>query len=321
MGARSSRSPYLKRVHQRAGDVVIAHRGARPVIGRRIGDRLHRQQAGAGIVGEGNAKPRAIRRLDQRQLRPAGGAQPDAVAERLAAGRAQRRQRDVERDAQRGAQAAAHCARRDGAVLAFAVACRDSSFMLQGCTRRTVRQRRRPIFDRRLLRLRQRRARALGPATFLLDRVAGELGERLSAVLRQFERAVDLGTPADAVRRVLAASGKVRARLIPPHARGRCRRGGLAVRRRLARSRGLGAGAAVRQRPAGHAGPDPPRAQAGRLVSRGADRRRHARPNCAKPSRRPRARSKAASRPASRRLPICANSARCCSAPALRCRR
>ena len=59
------------------------------------------------------------------------------------------------------------------------------------------------IFDRRLLRARQSRARALGPATFLLDRVAEEMGERLSVVLRQFERAVDLGTPNDALRRVL----------------------------------------------------------------------------------------------------------------------
>jgi SAM-dependent methyltransferase len=65
------------------------------------------------------------------------------------------------------------------------------------------------IFDRQLLRLRQKRARALGPETFLIDRVADELGERLSVVLRQFERAADIGTPTDAVRRVLAASGKV----------------------------------------------------------------------------------------------------------------
>ena len=65
------------------------------------------------------------------------------------------------------------------------------------------------IFDRKLLRTRQRRARALGPETFLIDRVADELGERLAVVLRQFEIAVDLGTPTDAVRRVLAASGKV----------------------------------------------------------------------------------------------------------------
>lgn len=65
------------------------------------------------------------------------------------------------------------------------------------------------IFDRKLLRTRQQRARALGPATFLIDRVADELGERLSVVLRQFDRAVDLGTPTDAVRRVLAATGKV----------------------------------------------------------------------------------------------------------------
>src|SRR5438105_2979613 len=65
------------------------------------------------------------------------------------------------------------------------------------------------IFDRPLLRARRKRARVLGPATFLLDRVASELGERLSAVLRRFDVAVDLGTPADAVRRALAASGKV----------------------------------------------------------------------------------------------------------------
>jgi len=65
------------------------------------------------------------------------------------------------------------------------------------------------IFDRQLLRQRQRRARLFAPATFLLDRVAEEMGERLSVVLRQFDRAVDLGTPTDALRRVLAASGKI----------------------------------------------------------------------------------------------------------------
>jgi SAM-dependent methyltransferase len=65
------------------------------------------------------------------------------------------------------------------------------------------------IFDRMLLRARRRRAWTLGPATFLLDRVAEDLGERLSAVLRQFDLALDLGAPSDAVARVLAASGKV----------------------------------------------------------------------------------------------------------------
>jgi SAM-dependent methyltransferase len=65
------------------------------------------------------------------------------------------------------------------------------------------------IFDRSLLRVRQQRACSLGPETFLLDRVADDLRERLSAVLRRFEIAVDLGTPTDAVRRALAASGKV----------------------------------------------------------------------------------------------------------------
>ena len=65
------------------------------------------------------------------------------------------------------------------------------------------------IFDRRLLRVRQARALARGPTTFLIDGVATELGDRLSAVLRRFDIVADLGTPTDAVRRALAASGKV----------------------------------------------------------------------------------------------------------------
>jgi SAM-dependent methyltransferase len=60
------------------------------------------------------------------------------------------------------------------------------------------------IFDRALIRRRQRRAAALGPATFLLDRVADDLAERLQTVLRQFDLAVDLGTPGEAVRTALA---------------------------------------------------------------------------------------------------------------------
>jgi SAM-dependent methyltransferase len=65
------------------------------------------------------------------------------------------------------------------------------------------------IFDRTLLRLRQRRATALGPATFLLDRVAEDLADRLAAVLRRFELALDLGTPGDAVRKAVAGLGSV----------------------------------------------------------------------------------------------------------------
>jgi SAM-dependent methyltransferase len=65
------------------------------------------------------------------------------------------------------------------------------------------------IFDRALLRLRLRRAMALGPATFLLDRVAGEMADRLAAVLRRFDLAVDLGTPGTAVRTALASLGSV----------------------------------------------------------------------------------------------------------------
>jgi SAM-dependent methyltransferase len=80
------------------------------------------------------------------------------------------------------------------------------------------------IFDRALLRRRRRRAAALGPATFLLDRVAGDLAERLATVLRRFEVAVDLGTPGDAVRNALVrleSVGRiVAADVMPDAARG-----------------------------------------------------------------------------------------------------
>lgn len=67
------------------------------------------------------------------------------------------------------------------------------------------------IFDRHLLRARQRRAVALGPATFLLDRVVEETTDRLAVVLRTFNRAADLDTPTDAMRDALIGSGKVAA--------------------------------------------------------------------------------------------------------------
>ena len=65
------------------------------------------------------------------------------------------------------------------------------------------------VFDRGLLRARRRRAAALGAATFLIDRVAEELAERLSIVLRRFDLALDLGTPTDAAVRALAANAAI----------------------------------------------------------------------------------------------------------------
>jgi len=60
------------------------------------------------------------------------------------------------------------------------------------------------IFDRALIRRRRRRAALLGPATFLLDRAAEDLAERLAVVLRRFDLAIDLGSPTDTVRTALA---------------------------------------------------------------------------------------------------------------------
>jgi SAM-dependent methyltransferase len=51
------------------------------------------------------------------------------------------------------------------------------------------------LFDRALLLRRLDRARKLGPATFLLDRVIEDMDERLSAVKRDFSAAADIWTP------------------------------------------------------------------------------------------------------------------------------
>jgi SAM-dependent methyltransferase len=57
------------------------------------------------------------------------------------------------------------------------------------------------LFDRALLRMRQSRALRFGPATFLLDRVAEDMEERLHAVLRDFADAADIWTPGTVLRK------------------------------------------------------------------------------------------------------------------------
>jgi len=53
------------------------------------------------------------------------------------------------------------------------------------------------LFDRALLHARQRRAQAQGEVTFLLDRAAEDMSDRLAAVMRDFHAAVDLWTPGE----------------------------------------------------------------------------------------------------------------------------
>ena len=60
------------------------------------------------------------------------------------------------------------------------------------------------VFDRRLVRARLARARARGFADFLVAHAAGELEERLAAVLREFPTVIDLGTPTRHAARVMA---------------------------------------------------------------------------------------------------------------------
>jgi SAM-dependent methyltransferase len=59
------------------------------------------------------------------------------------------------------------------------------------------------LFDRALLRARQSRAEKTESATFLLDRVAEDMAERLHAVLREFTDGADIGTSGDQVRNAL----------------------------------------------------------------------------------------------------------------------
>ncbi|MCJ9736421.1 methyltransferase domain-containing protein, partial [Bradyrhizobium sp. PRIMUS42] len=53
------------------------------------------------------------------------------------------------------------------------------------------------LFDRALLHARQRRAQMQGAVSFLLDRVAEDMAERLAAVMREFHTPVDLWTPGE----------------------------------------------------------------------------------------------------------------------------
>lgn len=53
------------------------------------------------------------------------------------------------------------------------------------------------LFDRALLLRRLARARKQGPATFLLDRVIEDMGERLAAVNREFSAVADIWTPGE----------------------------------------------------------------------------------------------------------------------------
>ncbi|HMN71216.1 MAG TPA: methyltransferase domain-containing protein [Rhodoblastus sp.] len=64
------------------------------------------------------------------------------------------------------------------------------------------------IFDRALVRRRQKRALAQGPADFLLAAAVDELVARLSAVQRDFSRALDVGGPSPMLAEAIARPGR-----------------------------------------------------------------------------------------------------------------
>jgi SAM-dependent methyltransferase len=73
------------------------------------------------------------------------------------------------------------------------------------------------LFDRALLRARLNRARRGGPVTFLLDRVAEDMEERLQAVTRNFSDVADIWTPGELLRKPVADRFKSIARIEPDH--------------------------------------------------------------------------------------------------------
>ena len=60
------------------------------------------------------------------------------------------------------------------------------------------------LFDRALLRARIDRARRMGPVTFLLDRVAEDMEDRVQAVTRGFSDVAEIWTPGEALRKPAA---------------------------------------------------------------------------------------------------------------------
>src|SRR5437016_5782188 len=69
------------------------------------------------------------------------------------------------------------------------------------------------LFDRALLRARQARARKQGELTFLLDRVAEDMADRISAVMRDLADVADIWTPGELLRAPVADRFKSVARI------------------------------------------------------------------------------------------------------------
>ena len=74
------------------------------------------------------------------------------------------------------------------------------------------------LFDRALLWRRQQRAARLGPASFLLDRVAEDMQERLAAVMRDFTAAADIWTPGEGLKTRLRQRLPSLIHIAPPEA-------------------------------------------------------------------------------------------------------
>jgi SAM-dependent methyltransferase len=75
-----------------------------------------------------------------------------------------------------------------------------------------------PVFDRRMVRQRLARAKAMGPADFLLAHATRDLVERFAVIKRDFSRVLDLGTPSAMLAEQLASGTREIVRLSPSRA-------------------------------------------------------------------------------------------------------
>jgi SAM-dependent methyltransferase len=71
------------------------------------------------------------------------------------------------------------------------------------------------LFDRALLRARQARARGQGEVTFLLDRIAEDMADRIAAVKRSFSDVADIWTPGEVLRSPVGDRFKSVTRIAP----------------------------------------------------------------------------------------------------------
>lgn len=163
----------LERQDRTAAGLVVAHHGARLVIGRRFRLAGGAQRRAARIEFEDEAAALAHRAVEKADRLPAARAQRARLGDGRTAADAQRREDEIER----GARGALQSALQPPTHVAYASAMSDGPPQ---------------IFDRKALELHRARARRMSGAAFLAETAADGIVERLGAIRRDFRRILPL---------------------------------------------------------------------------------------------------------------------------------